>query len=308
MRNSAVDTFRFLGAIGVVYFHHQLPLSWIGLAAVPMFTMMLVYFEAIRPREPVAGVLERANVRLMVPWAVWSMVYAAAKIAEINLGKSTFAEEFPTWVLWVGPAIHLWFLPFAFTATLLVRPLLDGLARSASGFWVTVVLFQVFSFSVDYFRTEALDIPFQQWVSVLPAFLFGLSMFFARSSTSRILFLIGLGAFNLTAGAVWFGPGNMVQTALAAFVSVCVCLVYSQAATWASNLGKTAITIYLVHPLITVALARMFGIGDEHLFLSFVAVVVLSTAFAMMLCHPLAQWQAWKEMWRGRRVRTLYTH
>ena len=63
--------------------------------------------------------------RLLMPWLVWSVVYGGVKLAEALVEGQPLGSAFAPWMLLTGPAIHLWFLPFAFAASLV----LPGLMR-----------------------------------------------------------------------------------------------------------------------------------------------------------------------------------
>ena len=56
---------------------------------------------------------------LLLPWLAWSAVYGGVKVAEAVVGGQPPGNAFAPWMLLTGPAIHLWFLPFAFAASLL---------------------------------------------------------------------------------------------------------------------------------------------------------------------------------------------
>ena len=54
--------------------------------------------------------------RLLVPFAVWSGIFGLLKLAEVLLTGVSLGSEFKPSMLLTGPAIHLWFLPFAYVA------------------------------------------------------------------------------------------------------------------------------------------------------------------------------------------------
>lgn len=102
-RTGSVDLLRFLGAVGIIQFHCAITGVWFGLAALPMFIMLLVYLGAGRP-------LKAPFDRLLIPWLAWSGIYAALKVAQSLLTCSAIMDEFAPWMILTGTSIHLWFL------------------------------------------------------------------------------------------------------------------------------------------------------------------------------------------------------
>lgn len=113
-RSTALDYARFPAAIGIIIFHVGAPGANIGYAALPFFCILLVFlaFPAAVKKDFTAYAASRAK-RLLQPWAIWSLVYAALKLAEVGVSEARLETEFAAWMLLTGPAIHLWFLPFA---------------------------------------------------------------------------------------------------------------------------------------------------------------------------------------------------
>ena len=138
-RNGSIDILKLLGAFGIILFHSGAPYASVGLAALPMFVMLLVYFGV---RSPFAST---AN-RLLKIWVIWSAIYAGLKLAQGVISGTKFELEFEPWMVWTGTSIHLWFLPFCVlvlaTHTLILRHLSDRALISAS---ITVSVFCLFA-------------------------------------------------------------------------------------------------------------------------------------------------------------------
>jgi hypothetical protein len=60
-RNGSIEYARFLGALGIVWFHMKMPGGTTALAALQLFILLQVYFGAERALSPQAR-------RLLVPW------------------------------------------------------------------------------------------------------------------------------------------------------------------------------------------------------------------------------------------------
>ena len=123
-RNATYDYARLLAAFGIVQFHAGAPGGAFGYAALPFFLMLMLIMAvpaaSVSDLRPYA---QRRAQRLLRPWLIWSGIYAALKLVEVWLTPRTISDEFALHMILTGPAIHLWFLPFAFVCCLLIHPL-----------------------------------------------------------------------------------------------------------------------------------------------------------------------------------------
>lgn len=139
-RNASLDYARLLAAIGIVWFHSGAPGAHLGYAALPFFLMLTEWMAfATAGRMSFAPyVLSRLN-RLMLPFAAWSLVYGGLKLVEIALSGRPLSSEFAWWMLATGPALHLWFLPFATLMSIAIFPLANR-RWTLAGIIVSVML------------------------------------------------------------------------------------------------------------------------------------------------------------------------
>lgn len=235
-RNGAIDYLRFLGAIGIVWFHMKLPGAWLGYAALPMFIMLLVHFGHGRSLK------ERAN-RLLVPWLMWCGVFALMKLGDVVLTSSTFAQEFQPWMLLAGPSLHLWFLPFSFLFLLVIslmraQLLLLALPVSCAAVWIC--------------NSTELPWPFAQWIYVLPAAFFG--VFLKDMKTSPLM--VG-GVLALCSVAYLSGVTQVVpQLLIAMCLIVLVLNIQLPATSISQEFSDLSLGVYLVHPLMISVILR----------------------------------------------------
>lgn len=160
-RNGSIDILRFVGSIGIIWFHLDLPGSHIGLAALPMFVALFVCFGMARDR---AGL----QSRLLKPWLFWSVVFIVAKTGQAIISGQPVIDEFAAWMLLAGPSIHLWFLPFSY---IFVRAL-QSVPRTV---WGPLAVLLVPT-SLWLANGTNLPQPFAQWVTVVPAAFIGLML------------------------------------------------------------------------------------------------------------------------------------
>jgi hypothetical protein len=117
LRNGLVDYCRLIAVIGIVWYHAKAPGYLVAYAGLPFFLVLLAL-----PSQ--SGLARRAK-RLLVPFAIWSGIYALVFILiSARNGEDLFGWWRP-YMFASGPSIHLWFLPFAFLVSC-VAPMLRG--------------------------------------------------------------------------------------------------------------------------------------------------------------------------------------
>ncbi len=109
-RNDLVELLRFLAAGGIVWFHVGGPGSWIGHSSLLVFIALSVFFAVTNK----VGLRRRA--RLLTIWLFWSLVYTMLKVLQAAFQNQQIISEFEPWMIFVGPILPLWFLPFVFIA------------------------------------------------------------------------------------------------------------------------------------------------------------------------------------------------
>lgn len=236
-RNGSVELARFVSSIGIVWFHEQVPGGPFGLAGLSAFMVFVVFYAA-------------GNTLHI--WLVWSALYLCANLADVLLSRQTFPEKFYWWMLLTGPAIHLWFLPFAYVVCRIVKKGPKAIA--------VLACLMVFCLMADI-KT----VPFAQYASVLPAAMFGVALS-AFPHHMTLVSTIGLAGLLLTGNIAW-----ILGCGLAA-----VSLVYPLPTTpLMTILGRIALPIYLIHPAISAA-AKQFGLlaWDKAIVVVLVSIVV----------------------------------
>lgn len=230
-RNGMIDYGRFVAALGIVWFHTQGPGQRISYAALPFFLVLLSMSSS-------SSLAVRAK-RLLQPFVTWSVVFAMLHTAlALKHNDAPFSWWEPHMLL-TGTWIHLWFLPFAFVATMLA-PWFQHPLASMGAAWLAALLIVVNG-------TPTL-VPFGQWSFGIIPVLVGIAYF---SWGWRLAVITLLGSWLI----LHFGrpsPDNV--TILAGTGLALACLSYHLPATAFSGwCARLSVWIYLSHPLVIIA-------------------------------------------------------
>ena len=168
-RNQAIEGLRVLAAFAIVAFHAQGEgYRWFysGLVVFLFLSAMFAMAPASRERRP-----RELALRLLVPFAFWSVVYGALNLA---LGRPLFVQDHPASILLAGTSFHLWFLPFIALVLAVLgvlrkigRPALVCVALAFAGGTLLA------SAPLWFEHIWQFAIPFPQWLRALPAVLLG---------------------------------------------------------------------------------------------------------------------------------------
>jgi peptidoglycan/LPS O-acetylase OafA/YrhL len=280
MRNGLIDCAKYIAAIGIVLFHLKLPGGSIGLSALSFFTVILTYHGAIAANRPsLQDYADKLNLRIMWPWTIWSVIYLCAKLINAQVDHLPFSTEFDSWMWWTGPALHLWFLPFAFTASLIVWSLPTPTKVSPTLYFALTLSLFILCIACFYFATTyQLGIPWAQWNSVLPAAFMGVALAAAQRSKSRLTILICtiLAAYFIGRMVNWgWAPFQFFIGSLAAMATVLWNPGCNRMTTW---LGAVSLGVYLTHPLCVAILNKV--LTQNSTWEKFFLTVILATMLA----------------------------
>ncbi len=296
VRSATLDYARLLAAIGIILFHVGGPGARLGYAALPFFIILLVFLAfPAAGRQDLRSYAATRFRRLMGPWAVWSLIYLCLKLAEVVVIGKPLETEFAPWMLLAGPAVHLWFLPFALAACLAIWPLAQVVGRlppagrillAAAATGLAVILTGLAAGRLHY-----LPVPFGQWLHGAPAVALGAAFALAantgpnRAGALAVL-LVALAGLVL---AGWPAGSRLLALAGGAMV---LCLAWPlPASDRARRMADLSLTLYLAHPMVIAVLLRVTPLPERSL-----AMALAAVAGTLLLAAALHQWAAGRWM------------
>lgn len=298
MHNATVDFARLIAAFGIVLFHSHAPGAAIGYAGLPFFLILLAPF-GLSQRTPDPSSLSRharaRAERLLLPWVGWSLIYGGVKLAEVFLARKPLSSEFAFWMLATGPALHLWFLPFAFLASI-VTWFIAALSRKTGlqSFAVPVAIAATGAAALLVYGLpyQSYPPPLTQYIFALPSFFLGIAFAFQRNTRWSVL------CMALLSLAIWrMGfPGGGLQLLIAGWVVLLCFSVFSPATRLSARAASLSLSVYLLHPLVLAISARAFPLPAKGLEIALVT-IVLTTLMSVAL-HRVAGHLPQTSLWR----------
>jgi surface polysaccharide O-acyltransferase-like enzyme len=130
-RLANVERLRIVAMLEIVSFHvggavatdtYRLPI--VGGLGLPVFLLLNNAFNCtLSERMGTRAFLDLKVSRLLLPWLIWSGVYAGIVLAEKVRHGEPLAAAFSPWMIIGGTYTHLWFVPFALFGSLLIAGL-----------------------------------------------------------------------------------------------------------------------------------------------------------------------------------------
>lgn len=273
---ASYDYARLVAAFGIVLFHAGAPGAAVGYAALPFFLMLMILMGwSSAERSGLGAYMTGRAGRLLWPWLIWSGLYGGLKLLEVALTGQPLTSEFAPHMLLTGPALHLWFLPFAFVACLAIWPVVR-LARKQPAALVAPAVCLCLALILHGARQgQVLPAPLAQWAYVAPAVCLGLALALMRHSPVRQAGLIC--AFAAVAGIAGWQAGLM-QIILAASAVVLCGRIHLPPSRLSAQAAAASMGVYLAHPLMFSLLDRLTPMAKTSLLFA-----SLATAAALLL-------------------------
>jgi len=299
----AIDAGRLVATFAIVWVHVSEAqglaprLSALGRFGTSFYIVSAVLMSALPsfrelPR-PAHQVIRARARRLLVPFLLWSTIYAAFYLGTMLPQGYSIAQVASLWGPLAGTAPHLWFLPFAFLSSALTAVLMPHLlALSERTLWRAFVACALASYALAYALLPTLDqeglrrmglVRLARYVEEAPlalAAMFGVALYgktrrrLGRFGKRRRLYLAGLlaTAFAITQIAYFFALEPLrvlLWTEVRIFANVlgalwlglCLALRNGAAIGLLSKFGRATYFAFLVHQL----LLDMIKVPLEHL-------------------------------------------
>jgi len=291
-----LDLLRFLSVIAIVWFHAGAPGAEIAHAGLPALLLISLVLPIIRDKgKPMGPIIAKRADRLLVPWFFWSLVYGSYFAQHALRAGEPFSSEFQAWMIFTGPMIHLWYLPFAFFGSLSSLILFRLV-----GSWpqlVTVPVLLTASCLLLWARTESHlgTPPLSQWflgsVSIPLSVAIGIVM--RKTDEARQRHLLGLiwilFVIVVALLVVCIRPQHCLPYGIG-FTFVCLFLLWSpRLARLTKKLNDVTFGIYILHPVVFALLTNKMMVGNPYqpIVAAFVATAVSWTATALLRMTPL---------------------
>jgi peptidoglycan/LPS O-acetylase OafA/YrhL len=257
----SIDRLRVLAAFGIVWFHTENAKGVsIGYAGLPMFIMI---FCALCSRqiipEAVLPYSNRKARRLLMPWLFWSAVFLGVNFLKVVIQNREFSATFKWHMLITGPSIHLWFLPYAFAAALIVNMLQRWAnhIRSNLDILLSVICGIILLFGCSVLlQLIQVPVPFCQWIFGLPAIILGfcIGRVYAKiPKQAQWMFycLIACNTGIICLLLIYFDYSHLAVPYGIATVLLCAAFLWKGGVdTISQKCALLTYGIYLIHPLV----------------------------------------------------------
>ena len=263
IRNGSFDYARLIAVIGIIWFHTSAPHGHIGYSGLAYFLILIPVLAVpqigrlrqMRHRAPpMVRYAAARGLRLLVPWLGASAIYGMLKAVEVSRG-ATWGDEFDSTMWLTGPALHLWFLPFAFVICLMLWPVgrwLPQMTRSLRTHMCMTCMCAALM-ALACWQTANLSAPMAQWAYALPAILLGTSFALTGGSLWRMTGIAAL-FFCMALSANWII--GLQQLGIATATVLGCQLIKTKPNALSGLAARVSLALYLVHPAVAAVIMR----------------------------------------------------
>jgi len=270
-RNPTLDAARVFAALAIVWLHtiesgtlaHSTVLSRFG---TPFFVFASIFF-LLRPSSKIrqsfgAYAIDRFR-RLYIPFLFWSVVFLVIRDGKRLLTGQPMLEMVPV-RLFIGTALHFWFLPFIFLAGLLCFPLRNALPKLGGLKFLVAAICILIGIAISLLptpsssgRSEYLFRAIYNIQCFSPAVFWGVAFAIVyqglprKVTSSPWLAILGLTITTASIGVMWMTSLHPIGRNLAGMGWLMLALLPLQLSSvkWLAPIGRNSFGIYLVHPL-----------------------------------------------------------
>jgi surface polysaccharide O-acyltransferase-like enzyme len=260
-RLANVERVRLVAMFEIVAFHvsdQRLPvIAGLGL---PAFLLLNNAFNCTLSERMGARPFLRVKVsKLLLPWFVWSLVYALVVVLEKLRHHESLTEAVSPWMIVGGTYEHLWFVPFALFGAVFVAWLQLRTRALAHSFVVFAALASGGALAVacaSIVSTGSVNWPMVQWLFALPSPLLGFALGRAlltveRSLLARLTTVVALLALTCSVLSLLLPVPEMVSRYAVSLGLVSLAFVWpGRGDPLSRRVTPLLFGIYLIHPLI----------------------------------------------------------
>ncbi len=278
-RNQSIEILRIVAAFGIVCFHTSgLDVPYAGLIA---FAVLTSYFD-VGPNIARTRQFLTTAKQFLLPWLIWFSLFG---LLNILMGKPVLLTDNGI-ILGIlsGPSIHLWYLPFAFLAVIII----GIVKRFIEPSWIFITAFTgcvLLLLTVPIWRGTGFETapPLGQYLHILFPFLAGLVL--GLQGNIRFGWMASVILLCMTLmHANWIGIGVPYTIGLA---SVWLSTSIDFRSVDVEKISACMFGVYLCHPLF---ITINFYFGFERGLISGILAFICSTAliFCVRLLPPTA--------------------
>jgi surface polysaccharide O-acyltransferase-like enzyme len=259
-RCGAIDWLRFIALIEIAGYHSRMGriplLDGLGLPLLLVITNL--YNCKLTEYRGLLTFLRDKARRLLVPWLFWCAVYGVVLAVKAFRDEIPLTTMFPLRTLVAGTYPHLWFVPFALFAAIVVAALQRAARRwrpvpVIAGAMLVGAALAFADARFDYLR--AWGEPWPQWSFSLPSIFFGYAIgrsLLLDAAERRVLLpvLIACGGLVWVLSASLDGPRQYERYGGAILLSASALLLSARPDRVIAFLAPLTLGIYLAHALV----------------------------------------------------------
>jgi hypothetical protein len=281
-RNASLDVLRLAAAFVIVLFHAKSPGGQFMPMAMAVFTAIMGYLAlGDHGDRPFAALVRKRAYRLLRPLLIWGAFYAALRIADAVAAREPLGQTLVAWLPPQGTMGALWFLPFAFVASLAlsaIRRALPAIATPAVALPLAGILSILW---VPMLNATQPAPAIAVYLDYVQALFFGVAL--AAASGSRPLTLLtGLVALGIGLSLRFGGFGNTQPLEIGVPILACALLMPRPGTGFTQGAADLSMAVYLIHVFVLAVALRLLPFPVGSLGLGIVGISV-SGALGLLL-------------------------
>ncbi len=289
-RNATLDLLRLLAAYVIVLFHAKSPGAQFMPAAMAIFAGALGYLAmGYRGDDALAAIVRKRTLRLIRPLLIWGSIYASMQVVDAVQSHEPVLQTLIAWLPPQGTMGALWFLPFAFAASLAIAVARRAVPAIATP-TVAVPLAGVVSLLWIWMLDATQPAPsIAVYLDYVPAVFFGVALGTAARNSS-LLVLTGAAALAIGLGFRLAGIGGTMPLELGIPLLTCALLLPRPSTGLTLTAAALSMAVYLIHILVLTLSLRLLPFPVGSLDLGLVGICVSSALGLLLIRTVIGRW------------------